>query len=64
MSNPVVSAAEVIEALTGPVGFCGPHCDRAEALGRTVRRERLSQAPRQQDGGMTNPEQASEGVRG
>lgn len=38
--------AGVIDALKGPVGFCGPHCDRAEELGRTVRRERLIRSPR------------------
>jgi len=38
--------AGVIDALTGPVGFCEPHCDRAEVLGRSVRRERLTRAPR------------------
>ncbi len=36
------TVAGVIETVSGPVGFCAPHCDRAEELGKTVRRERLT----------------------
>jgi hypothetical protein len=38
--------AGVIEALQGPVGFCGSCCDRAEAKGHRIRREPLTRAPR------------------
>lgn len=32
----------VVESVSGPVGFCEPHCDGAERHGATVRRERLT----------------------
>jgi hypothetical protein len=44
------SVAGVVDALRGPVGFCGPCCDRAEAKGHTIRREPLTRAPRTRRG--------------
>lgn len=38
--------AGVIETLNGPIGFCGTCCDRAEATGRSVRREPLTPRPK------------------
>jgi hypothetical protein len=44
--------AGVIEALSGPVGFCGPCCDRAEQLGHHIRRGRLTKGTRTDSGGQ------------